>query len=382
MYEHDPNYIAERQSYFMEKLIKLHNDIVDLAWSGDKQLQQWVCMEPFNTAYIINNGIVTPCALFRIKYGSYFGNLHNDSLEDIWNSDNAKRLRYSVSKGNFEYCDRVCPVLMYPAANPGKMLPRESVEFKYNTWHDCSLNTGPTFIHINFDLSCNLYCTSCREHVKINTDEENKKVADMLEKLVRPALKTCKWLQASGGGEFFASKPILEFYRTLTPKEFPLLKLIIYTNGILFTPERWNSLQNLKGMLHEVKVSIDAATKDTYERLRRGARWEMLCDNMGYISSLKSSGEVSKITMCFVVQSANFREMRGFVELAKKWQADEVVFQPLRNLGRGTYPDKSFSEQNVSVPENPHYDEVVKELKSLIQEKELTVRANFSLGNY
>jgi len=246
MINNDLSHKVERLSYYMNKLIKLHNDIVDLTWGGDKGLQEWVCAQPFNRIDIFEGGIVSSCCLYRIKYGSYFGNAFDKSFEEIWNSENAKRHRYAVLKGNFEYCDRICPVLRNPSANPEIMFSRKTFAGgeNYKTWHDCSLSTGPSYINICFDRSCNLSCPSCRERVMNNSDENNKKITDLLKKVVRPALKNCIWLKASSSGEFFASKPLFEFYKTLTPEEFPLLKLIIFTNGTLFTPERWNKLHN------------------------------------------------------------------------------------------------------------------------------------------
>jgi len=376
-YEHK----IERQSYYMDKLIKLHNDIVDLTWSGNTELRKWVCMQPFNKIYIGENGIVSPCCLYRIKYGAYFGNINKNSFEEIWNSDNAKRLRYGVAKGNFEYCDRACPVINNPVAyqDPMLMLPRESVNFNFSTWHDCSIDTGPNVISLNCDSTCNLHCPSCRGRGRgtVNSNDKNQKIRKMLE-ILRPALKNCKVLQTDGSGEFFASKPIFEFLQTLTQEEFPLLKLSIMTNGQLFTPERWGKLSNLKGMVDIVKVSADAAEKETYEKIRMGGRWETLCENMDYISSLKAAGDIKRIQMNFVVQKSNFKQMKNYVRLAKKWNADIVNFTRLRNWG--TFSQSEFKDLDVFLPENPLYNEAVGEMQDTLQEKGITIQAGQFTG--
>jgi wyosine [tRNA(Phe)-imidazoG37] synthetase (radical SAM superfamily) len=94
-------------------------------------------------------------------------------------------------------------------------------------------------------------------------------------------------LSSLGNGEFFVSKPLLQFYQTLSKQEFPLLKLDIITNGTLFNLQRWEKLSNLH-------VSIDSANKETYEKIRREVRWEVLCDNMEYISLLRVSCEIKR----------------------------------------------------------------------------------------
>jgi len=150
-----------------------------------------------------------------------------------------------------------------------------------------------------------------------------------------------------------------------------MLKLNIRTNGNLFTPERWEKLSNLKGMVDIVSVSIDAAEKETYENIRRGGHWETLCKNMEYISFLKKKGDIKRIQMNFVVQKSNFKQMKDFVSLGKNFNADIVKFTRLRNWG--TFSDKEFKEADVFSYENPFYNESVNTLKKLLQEKEIIV---------
>jgi len=116
-------------------------------------------------------------------------------------------------------------------------------------------------------------------------------------------------------------------------------------------------------MVDTVSISIDAAAKGTYEKIRRGAHWEVLCDNMRYISSLKSSGEINKIQLNFVVQKENYNEMRDFVILGKEWKADKIIFTPLRNWG--TYSNESFSVHDVLSVESPYFKEIEKILTEL-----------------
>jgi len=197
----------------------------------------------------------------------------------------------------------------------------------------------------------------------------------MLENFVRPALKDCTTLSCLGSGEFFASKPIFDFFRSLDKKELPFLKVNIMTNGTLFTPERFDKLSNLNGMVNRIHVSIDAANKLTYEKLRRGGKWETLCENMEYISSLRVSNEIKNFTMSFVVQKENFRQMRDYVTLAKQWHADEVTFRRLK-FNSGAYSTETYMENDVFSRENQHYDEAVKILTELKRESEIRITDN------
>ena len=184
--------------------------------------------------------------------------------------------------------------------------------------------------------------------------------------VVRPLLVDCELLGALACGEFFASKALMEFYKTLTHKEFPKLKLYIITNAQLLTLNKWESLQNFHEIPIRFGVSIDAANKETYEKLRRGGKWDALCNNMDYLAQIKSeeNSNIEFLCLHFVVQEENYLQMEEFVRLGSKWSADTVEFQRLGNWG--TFSDEEYIQNDVFHPENEHYQEAVKILQDLI----------------
>jgi len=369
-----------KESFKMQKLNNMFEDNVKHSWVADSERKKWVCKQPFTRIDINMGGLVSTCCPNYLKHDYFIGNAYTGTFNEIWNSDIAKRLRYSVLCGNFEYCNETyCNALR----NPLKfkiMIPRdenisEFTNINAKKWEDCSLKTTPTHIHLACDVSCNLHCSSCRNHVMVNTDEENDKTALMLENFVRPALRNCTKLSSLGSGEFFISKPLLQFYQTLSKQEFPLLKLDIMTNGTLFTPRAMGKLFNLKGMVDRIQVSIDAADKETYEKLRRGGKWEVLCSNMEFISRLKVSGEIERLFMSFVVQKENFRQMQEYVTLAKKWNANVVTFRRLNN--KRTYSSDDYFHNDVFNKVNPHYNEAVNILSGIYKnEKNIVISDN------
>jgi MoaA/NifB/PqqE/SkfB family radical SAM enzyme len=160
-----------------------------------------------------------------------------------------------------------------------------------------------------------------------------------------------------------------------TVEEFPKLKVSISTNGILLTPNNFEKIQNLDGTIQNIHVSIDAAKKDTYEKLRRGGKWETLLENMKYLLSLRQAGRVQKIAINFVVQSENYLQMSDFVELAHNLGVDIVRFQRLTNWG--TFREEDFINQDVFHPQNPHRIEAERILKEiLLNEKEVAIMEN------
>ena len=367
-----------KYSYKLLQLNNMFEDNVKHSWSTDSDRKKWVCAKPF-TSIEIGTKFVHSCCPNYFKNDFSMGNAYTGTFDEVWNSDNAKKLRYSVTRGNFEYCNETyCNALRDPSKYPEIMFPRggeggDILEAK--RWEDYLLKTTPTRIHLSCDSSCNLRCSSCRNNVFVKTNEENEKITSMLENFVRPALRNCTMLSSLGNGEFFVSKPLFQFYSTLSKEEFPSLKLNILTNGTLFNQERWGKLSNLKGMVNQIKVSIDAANKETYEKLRRGGRWEILCNNMEFLSSLKVSNEITRIVMSFVVQKENFRQMNDYVMLAKKWNANGVTFRRLKSLR--TYSHEEYIDNDVFNKVNPYYNEALHILSDIYKnEKDIMISDN------
>jgi len=351
------------KNYQLEQLSNLFEDNVELSWSEINERKKYICIFPFSRVSISSNGSVWTCCPNYFKYDYFLGNVYENSYDEIWNSDKVKRLRYSVSNGSFEYCNKkFCSLLQKPAAFPDSMIKREwenvSSIPKHDKWQDYYLETGPLFINLACDNTCNLHCSSCRNHVVVMSKEQNKRLVEMLETFVRPALKNCLTLKASTSGEFFAQKSLQEFYQTIKKEDYPELKLNFLTNAQLLTPEKWNKFDNLKGMINSIHVSIDAATKDTYENIRRGGKWETLLTNLSFISSLRVSNEIKNLNISFNVQKDNFTEMENFVLMASQYNVDTVLFRRLYNPG-GTYTAESLIDNDVFNKNNNNYENAV-----------------------
>ena len=89
-------------------------------------------------------------------------------------------------------------------------------------------------------------------------------------------------------------------------------------------------------------VSIDAATRETYEKVRRGGNFDVLRKNMEFASKLRKDGNLSYFRINFVVQSENYKEMIDFVEWGVELGVDEVFFSKVLNWG--TYTSEEFKE--------------------------------------
>jgi len=359
-----------------KELSEMHDDIVLDKWQNINTKKNVMCKYPFTRIEILENGDVYPCCSAWLKNGLSFGNIYNnDSFDEIWNSENAKKLRYSVTEGNFEYCTKYCLYKNFGnGSNLGSIVLKDLEKYNFKNYHDCIINISPIEVALSCDTTCNLHCHSCRTHIKVNSEQENNKLLNMLNTKIKPALKNCKSFTLLGSGEFFASKPSQDFCKTLSRQEFPDLKINIHTNGQLLTKEKYKEFENLKGMIGRIAVSVDAAEKQTYEVLRLGGKWEKLQEALLIISNLKKNNYIEKFLLRFVVQKLNYQQIPAFITMAKNFKADQVYFQRLRNYG--TFNKEEYFNMDVMNSENEHYDEAKHFLEETLKEQNVIVMQN------
>lgn len=89
-------------------------------------------------------------------------------------------------------------------------------------------------------------------------------------------------------------------------------------------------------------VSVDAAGKETYEKVRCGGSFERLMKNMDFLSELRRLNKVDSVKVIMIVQKANYTEIPAFIRWAKDKGFDGVSLSHIRN--RGTYDDRDFYE--------------------------------------
>lgn len=98
------------------------------------------------------------------------------------------------------------------------------------------------------------------------------------------------------------------------------------TNGLLIK-KNMHKFKHITDNLTQIGISIDGATKQTYEELRRGGIWEKLIENLEFLRTIKNF----KIHYHFVVQYKNYQEIENFIELGLKYSADKIFLNRITN---------------------------------------------------
>ena len=108
--------------------------------------------------------------------------------------------------------------------------------------------------------------------------------------------------------------------------------------------------------MEELGVSIDGASKETYEKLRLGGKWDKVNENLECISQLKKKHNF-RFILHFVVQKENYHEMEDIIELGKHYGADRVWLNRITDWQ--TFSD--FNWHDVVAPAHPEHKQFQEE---------------------
>jgi MoaA/NifB/PqqE/SkfB family radical SAM enzyme len=211
-------------------------------------------------------------------------------------------------------------------------------------------------LRLAIDDSCNLRCPSCRKGLIFHKEGSAYNIGIKLADRINEWLYDYKFpLQVHIGsdGDPFASH-VYRHFMEQTP-ERNNIKYSILTNALMFK-EFHTRVPYVINNMEELGVSIDGASKETYERLRLGGKWDKVNENLECISQLKKKYGF-RFILHFVVQKENYHEMEDIIELGKQYGADRVWLNRITDWQ--TFTD--FNWYDVVAPAHPEHKQFQEE---------------------
>lgn len=304
------------------------------------------CSNLENTCNIDSNGDMWGCCPAWIKVP--FGNIFEQNTCNIYDSEFARIIKLSSLNGSFCLCN---------------LSECKYVSSKKNNKKHYKTLTYPEKLTISIDRSCNLKCTSCRNCYFCASKDEQVKISNITEQIIKTNWLDKSKIVLAGQGEVFFSK----YYKKILQSEIMRDDITILTNGTLFTKKNWDMIKN-KYKNISVLVSIDAATKETYKKLRSG-NFDSLYENLKMLGQLRKQNKIKFFQFNFVIQKTNYKEMIDFVNMAKELNVDEIQFTKLNNWG--TYSKKEYLENCLILKEKYLDYELYKILQNPIFKSEI-----------
>ena len=245
------------------------------------------CPAPWTSLNIDQTGRVSPCFHAR---GSV-GNIKETTIQEVIHGPVLTDMRDHMARGEWHTGCSWCKQLEETTGVSGRTVRRASAE----TLTAIEQNPVNYFelqhIVINWSNLCNLACTYCNpdtstawQSIKgIAINHVKNEHPDLIE-LARTQGHTVVGLSL-GGGEPLLQKGLVDFLRYLVPGRVQVmvttnLSIDITNNPIYNELRTWPQVQWL--------ISFDNVTKDKFEYVRHGAKWEIFVAN---IEIMKQHGQ-------------------------------------------------------------------------------------------
>lgn len=334
----------------------------------DKHL---ICTRPFEWMEIANTWVIGKPQphVYQCCYGMVTiptGSLQYNGVYAVWNNGISQQIRKSVIDGSFKYCKIHRCSNLHDKTGPVQYVDDKTLQYYESIVNEEIDIPPPKMFTTSYDQTCNLKCPSCRDEIR-GSDKETIKYHDKLfMDIYNEYWDQLQYIRFTDGGDPFASTHLWEILLSDVLCWNPYLNIQIQTNALLFNKKHWDKISHLHKQINWVKVSIDAATNETYQ-INRGGCWDTLLKNLQFISEIHKQYKFFW-QIAFVVQTNNWREMELFAQLGSTLGVDMVTFVPLHNWG--TYSDVEYKDRAIhftSHPDNSQFISYVKNSKILQQ---------------
>jgi radical SAM protein with 4Fe4S-binding SPASM domain len=290
------------------------------------------------------DGNVYPCCNAWCNNYS-FGNIFEQDINSIINSDKAKEFRKSVFNKEYKYCNlHKCNMPRCSDSKLEKMCKSDGTALML-----------PQRVKLGTDEHCNIRCITCRDELIVNSPEKTKMLDAMIETHFLPLLENADMVTLSPSGEALASRHSRKLIKEIS-KKYPYIKFGIHTNGILCDEKNCTDL-GILDRIDNVQVSVSAVNKETYDKIMRGADYERVWNNIEWLAKLKKEGKIADISLIFVVQAMNYHEMKLFAQRASNLNINAAFwkYDPAPDTQMKKEADKYF----VWEPSHPEYNNFI-----------------------
>lgn len=262
------------------------------------------CSSPWDSIQVRKDGQISSCLCpgwHKLNWD--FGNLNDEPLSTVFNQGNFIEMRQSIMDQSFRHCNQIC----YRLYSPDQYADQKDIPKFPNL---------PTEINLAIDSNCNLECRSCR-----NSRIYSKDIDPQADKILNNIVDTYRNFEprvriyADATGDVFASSAYRKFFlRDDLPTCF---EFCIQTNGNLITKNK-KLIERIHDKIDIVIVSFDAATDDTYKKIR-GGKFQQVLDGVKLLIDLGI-----QVHTQFVVQQGNYLEIPDYIKLAKSLGVEQV----------------------------------------------------------
>ncbi|WP_298435833.1 radical SAM protein [Geobacter sp.] len=201
-----------------------------------------------------------------------------------------------------------------------------------------AVNTAKLFrirhllVRMDTNFMCNLRCKTCyfsaqdahKSFIPAMSLENFRSIAEMVFPQTRILYLSC-------GAEPFLTNGFERYIQIAGQYHIPYTGYI--TNGLLFTEDI--IVSSVENRITEITISIDGATKETYEYIRQGGNFDQLMSKLQLYQDTvaRFKKPLPLLRFNYTVTRTNYQEMPLLVDLAARFGVSTVKFRIYEDWG-------------------------------------------------
>lgn len=209
--------------------------------------------------------------------------------------------------------------------------------FLWKTCHPLFVH-HPRLVEIEVTTCCPLRCVIC-EHTYWNEKarhmnfEQFKSIIDQFPKL--------KWVGLTGIGESFVNPDFMKMLEYVKQKN---IYVELYDPFIFIDEEKAREIVRLG--IDKIFISLDAATKETYEKVRPGSNFDKVIENIRRFLEIRKQANTPfpDISYHYIINKLNLREVLPYADLVKSLTGTESAIIFTRMLHSFLEAEEYFTE--------------------------------------
>ena len=181
---------------------------------------------------------------------------------------------------------------------------------------------------VDVSNKCNIRCRMCYFHFDSVFHRKSEFLSpESFRSIAERLFPRAHTVYLSAGNEPLTSPHFAELLRIAAPYQVPDLKFL--TNALLVTPEIAEAIV-ISGV-HQVHISIDGATEETYERIRVGGKFARLKQGVRLLSEARArhGSQTPHLQFNITLMRSNLQELTGFVDLAQELGVTRIAARHL-----------------------------------------------------
>lgn len=298
------------------------------------------CFVPWQEMVVAASGTVMPCTYFGgfgNAFGCECGNVNQQSLLEIWNGEEYRRLRqFMLSDEGAQGCPGCLAIkqglMGYPFQPPQEVLgqceARSGTPYsKTAAWTNfqlmldevaagrTELECVPTRISYTPSHLCNFNCRMCYEAAARELTLARRETVDAEIDSLLPRLFEI----VMGGGEPFLQPLCRELLETYSVERNPLLCFAATTNGSLVDEDMLRALTRFPQV--RLTFSLDGTTPEVFEAIRRGADFKRIMEHLQAALAVRDELGASRFTVGgnMAVMRSNFHQLPDMTRAMADW---------------------------------------------------------------